>query len=55
MDERTFQMKIDPTNVERQIESDMGVYNVNAYGLGVMTLWFGWLFFNAGSNLSVED
>jgi Amt family ammonium transporter len=36
-------------------EERMEIYNVNYYGIGVMTLWFGWLFFNSGSTLSVQD
>lgn len=33
----------------------MQAHNVPMVGLGVMTLWFGWLFFNAGSTLAVTD
>lgn len=36
-------------------EYNFNIYNVSLYGLGVMTLWFGWLFFNAGSTLSVQE
>jgi Amt family ammonium transporter len=36
-------------------EAEMGVYNVTYYGMGVMTLWFGWLYFNGGSTLSVQE
>ena len=32
----------------------MTVHNVTYYGAGVMVLWFGWLYFNGGSTLSVQ-
>jgi len=35
-------------------EAKMQAYNIPMVGLGVMSLWFGWLFFNAGSTLGTS-
>jgi ammonia channel protein AmtB len=35
-------------------EKRMQAYNIPMVGLGVITLWFGWLYFNAGSTLALS-
>jgi Amt family ammonium transporter len=40
--------------IARNYEDNMQAYNIPMVGLGVMTLWFGWLYFNAGSTLATS-
>jgi len=40
--------------IANEKENNFEPFNIPFMGLGVMTLWFGWLFFNAGSTLSVQ-
>lgn len=41
--------------IAKEKELNFEPFNIPFMGLGVMTLWFGWLFFNAGSTLSVQS
>lgn len=52
--ERSFSEIFTPEYVTTYHEENFGIYNANLYGIGVVTLWFGWLFFNAGSTLSAQ-